>query len=137
MSPRRTVVLLLALGLLPSAGCNNKAERAAEQDGAPVSMDVASVRDRYARMHPQNRVGVVTAVRDDARLAAVGEIPLQDFGIGDVLVFVDEREQPFNSGPVVNATSDALHVRFDGKRRAPRVGELAVRLAPGGGAGPR
>lgn len=127
MWSRRSVIpmILLALSL---AGCNNKADRAADGDSSPVSMDVATVRDRYMRLNPENRVGVVTAVRGDARLAAVSDIPLQDFGIGDVLVFVDDRERPFNSGEIVNATSDALHVRFDGGRRAPRVGELAVRL---------
>ena len=60
---------------------------------------------------------------------AVGDIPLQDFGIGDVLVFIDAREQPFNSGKVVNATANALHIQYEANQRAPRVGELAVRLA--------
>jgi hypothetical protein len=128
MWSRRSVVpLLLAVLSLVAAGCPNK-KQPAGADTSPVSMDVASVRARYMRLNPQNRVGVVTAVRPEAHLAAVGDLPLQDFGIGDVLVFVDEHEQPFNSGEIVNATSTALHVRYDENRRAPRVGELAVRL---------
>lgn len=126
MWSRQSLVFLLFTTLW-LAGCQNKPDPA-EPDTSPVSMDAASVRERYTRINPQNRVGVVTAVRADANLAAVGDIPLQDFGVGDILVLVDEREQPFNSGVVVNATSDALHVRFDENRRAPRVGELAVRL---------
>ncbi len=129
MSSPRSIVSSLILPLLAGlflTGCQNKQQGAA--DTSPVSMDVAGVRERYTRLDPQNRVGVVTAVHTEADLAAVGDIPLQDFGIGDILVFVDEQEQPFNSGEVVNATSDALHLRYDENRRAPRVGELAVRL---------
>ena len=118
-----TLLVLIASSLV---GCGNKPGRDAEAPA--VSVDVDAVRERYHRLNSQNRVGVVTAVRRGANLAAVGDIPLQDFGIGDVLVFIDGRERPFNSGEVVNATSDALHVRFDGERRAPRVGEMAVRL---------
>jgi hypothetical protein len=130
MSPRRSVVLAVFaasfLGFI--AGCQNKP--AQTDDAPPVSeVDAASVRERYMRMNPNNRVGVVTAVRESSNLAAVGDLPLQDFGIGDPIVFVDAREQPFNSGKVVNATADALHVQYQPDQRAPRVGELAVRLA--------
>ena len=128
-SPQRVVVvLLLVLAGAYVGGCNSKADQARDGDTSPVSMDADAVRQRYMRLNPENRVGVVNDVRASAHLAAVGEIPLQDFGIGDVLVFIDALEQPFNSGEVVNATADALHVRFDANRRAPRVGELAVRL---------
>jgi len=126
---RRSVVALL-LALLSSAGCRNKAEQPADADSSPVTMNAAAVRERYLRVNPQNRVGIVVAVRAKSHLAAVGEIPLQDFGIGDILVFIDGRERPFNSGEIVNATADALHVRYDENRRAPRAGELAVRVAP-------
>jgi hypothetical protein len=94
----------------------------------PSEQDVASIRARYQRMNPDNRVGVVTAVLPQSKLAAIGDLPLQDFAIGDVLTFIDAREQPFNTGVVVNATASALHVKYDASRRAPREGDLAVRL---------
>jgi len=135
MSSRQSVVLLFVVVMSPSCflaagGCANKNQVTNDERAAAGEIDAAAVRQRYARINPNNRVGVVVAVHDSSNHAAVGDIPLQDFGIGDVLVFLDAREQPFNSGEVVNATSTALHVRYDPKRRAPRVGELAVRLAP-------
>ena len=133
-SRRSSVVpFLLLAALLPSlacGGCANKNKAKGEEQAAVGEVDVAAVRQRYMSINPNNRVGVVVAVHDSSNLAAVGDIPLQDFGIGDVLVFLDARERPFNSGEIVNATSTALHVRYDPQRRAPRVGELAVRLAP-------
>ncbi|HEV2292553.1 MAG TPA: hypothetical protein VGR35_01780 [Tepidisphaeraceae bacterium] len=125
------VLFALLVGSLlatASGGCQNKQEfeEKALREG---EINAAAVRERFMGINPNNRVGVVTAVLEDSNLAAVGDIPLQDFGVGDVLVFIDDREQPFNSGTVVNATSNALHVRYQGNERAPRVGELAVRLA--------
>lgn len=132
-SRRSSVVpslLFIALSLpLASSGCANKNEPKGDEQAAVGEVDVAAVRERYQAINPNNRVGVVVAVHDSSNHAAVGDIPLQDFGIGDVLVFLDGRERPFNSGEIVNATSTALHVRYDPQRRAPRVGELAVRLA--------
>jgi hypothetical protein len=121
------VAMSLSLPLL--GGCKSKAQKAADEQKAIEESNVATIRARYQRINPNNRVGLVVAVSSSSNHVAVGDIPLQDFGIGDVMVFLDRRERPFNSGEVVNATSDALHVRYDAKRRAPRVGELAVRLA--------
>lgn len=130
MSSRRSVLLaVLAGSLLATAGCQNKAERAENRLPPVAEIDVDAIREQYTRANPDNRVGVVTAVLEESNLAAVGDIPLADFGIGDVLVFIDSREQPFNSGQVVNATNTALHVQYEPDERAPRVGELAVRLA--------
>ena len=134
MWSRRKVVpfFLAALSIalpLASGGCQNKPNENGEGAASVAEIDVASIRERYQRINPNNRVGVVIAVHESSNHVAVGDIPLQDFGIGDVLVFLDARERPFNSGEIVNATSSALHVRYDPQRRAPRVGELAVRLA--------
>ena len=131
MSPRRSgllVVFAASLFAVALTGCQNKKKQADEVP--PVSeMNAEAIRERYMRQNPNNRVGVVQAVREESHLVAVGDIPLQDFGIGDSLVFIDAREQPFNSGKVVNATATSLHVQYEANRRAPRVGELAVRLA--------
>ena len=126
-SCRSVGLLLLLAGLL--TGCQNKAKQSADRTMArPSAQDVASIRARYQQINAENRVGVVNAVLPESHLAAVGDIPLQDFGIGDVLTFIDAREQPFNSGVVVNATASSLHVKYDASRRAPREGDLAVRL---------
>lgn len=129
MSSCRSILLAAVAGsLLAVTGCQNKPEPTESALPPVADIDAATVRERYMQLNPGNRVGVVTAVREQSNLAAVEDIPLQDFGIGDVLVFVDSREQPFNSGRVVNATSNGLHVLYESNQRAPRVGELAVRL---------
>ncbi len=128
-SGRTALPLSLLLLASLAAGCQNKpapTDKAARAGGS--EQDVASIRERYMRISPNNRVGVVVAVRAESNLAAVGDIPLQDFGIGDVLTFIDTREEPFNTGVVLNATADALHVRYEANQRAPREGDLAVRL---------
>jgi hypothetical protein len=92
----------------------------------PSPQDAAAARGRIMQSDPNARVGIVAAVAPETHLAAVGDLPLQDFAIGDVLTFIDAAEKPFNNGTVVNASSQYLHVRYEADRRAPRVGELAV-----------
>jgi hypothetical protein len=112
------------------AGCGGKAKQADDvQAGTASEVDVAAIRARYQATNPRNRVGVVVATMADANLAAVGDIPVQDFAMGDILTFIDAREEPIATGRVVNATPTELHLRYDAKRRAPRVGDLAVRVA--------
>ncbi len=123
----RSAGLLLLAALI---GCNDKKLRAVEE-GGPMSIDGAAIRERYRRVDPRSRLGIVTAVKRDANLAAVGDIPIQDFGIGDVMTFIDTSERPLVSGTVVNATAIELHIRYENPargRREPRVGDLAVRL---------
>lgn len=132
MSSRRPVLLAVLAGSLLAAavgGCQNKPDPAVDALPPVTDIDVEALRERYQKRNPDHRVGVVTAVLEASNLAAVGDIALQEFGIGDVVVFIDANEQPFNTGRVVNATSTALHVQYDPDQRAPRVGELAVRLA--------
>ncbi|MGB7159732.1 MAG: hypothetical protein WBD40_16815 [Tepidisphaeraceae bacterium] len=126
MFSRRSAGLLLVAGLL--IGCQPKAAKEPPPSGEASPQLTASIRERYQRANPKNLVGVVIAVKGDANLAAVGDVPVQEFGIGDVLTFIDTAEQPIATGSVVNATPDALHIRYEVKTRAPRVGDLAVRL---------
>ena len=133
MSSRRTVALLIIpfviTGLL--AGCGGKSKEK-DKGGAASIADAenaaAGIRERYQRLNPKNRVGVVTAVMPSAKLAAVSDIPVQDFGIGDVVVFIDTDEKVIGNGEVRNATPNSLHVRYDATKREPRVGDLAVRV---------
>lgn len=129
MSSARSILLLMLSGL-SLVGCQNKPEQSDEANLATASeQDVAAIRQRYLSANANHRVGVVVAVMSDAKLVAVGDIPVQDFGINDVMTFLDADEQPVASGTVVNATASELHLRYTEKTRAPRVGDLAVRLA--------
>jgi hypothetical protein len=121
--------LVLSVALVALAGgCASKSKPDGEKLPPPSAQDAAAVRERFMRATPQARVGVVAAVSPETHLAAVGDLPLQDFAIGDVLTFIDAAEKPFNNGTVVNASSQYLHVRYETDRRAPRVGELAVHI---------
>jgi hypothetical protein len=90
------------------------------------------IRERYQRINPANRVGVVLAVLPRENLAAVGDIAVKDFAMGDTLVFIDDSENPIIDGTVVNITDNALHLRYSKPklgRREPKPGDLAVRVA--------
>ena len=126
-SGRSSVVPSLLLLACVLTGCQNKAKQS-ESGMAASQQDVAAIRSRIMAADPNARVGVVTAVLPKAQLAAIGDVPLQDFAIGDIVTFIDSHEKPFNSGTVVNATSTSLHVKYELSRRAPREGDLAVRL---------
>jgi hypothetical protein len=128
-APVLSVALVsVALMALTSGGCADKSKSPGVKLPPPSAQDAAAVRERFLRANPQARVGIVAAVAPRTNLAAVGDVPLQDFAIGDVVTFIDAEEHPFNTGTVVNASSQYLHVRYETDRRAPRVGELAVHI---------
>lgn len=117
--------LLLVAAL---AGCGNRPDAQSIYESRLAANEI---RRTYQRINPENRVGVVIATLPDENLAAVGDIAIQDFGIGDLLVFMDTKERPLGSGRVINVTHNALHVRYrkpaDGRREV-RAGDLAVRI---------
>lgn len=125
MFSRRSVLVLVLAGVV--GGCQAKLSK--QETAAMSAASAAEIRERYQRLNPKNRVGVVTAVKADANLVAVGEVAVADFGVGDVMTFITPSEEPFNTGVIVNATADALHLRYESGKRAPREGDLAVRLA--------
>ena len=127
-SSSSTLILSLALAGMMGSGCANKSKSDGAKLPPPSAQDAAAVRERFMRTNPQARVGIVAAVSPELHMVAVGDVPLQDFAIGDVITFIDPAEKPFNTGTVVNASSQYLHVRYEKDRRAPRVGELAVHI---------
>lgn len=113
------------------AGC--RAEKQDQpQTAAPASEDrVRMIRQNYQSIDPAARVGLVIAVRPEYRLAAVSDVAVEDFSVGDVVVFVDANEEPLVNGTVVAKTEDAIHVKYNEPKsggRAPNVGDLAVRF---------
>jgi hypothetical protein len=84
----------------------------------------------YEKTDSTARVGVVLAVKPDAHLAAVGDVPVSDFKKGDVLSFVDANRKLVANGQVKDIQKDLLIVGYDvpAKGRAPQVADLAVRL---------
>jgi hypothetical protein len=82
---------------------------------------------------PTVRVGLVTAVMAEGRLAEVREVDTREFWINDAVTFIDTEQKPLTNGRVVYITPEAVHVRYENPRtggpgREPREGDLAVRF---------
>ncbi len=118
---------VIGWGLL---GCDGKSTRRDTTPPADMPL-LASIRMDIQRTDPNALVGYVTQTLPKERLAAVGQVPVNQFRIGQVLVFIDVRQNRLTTGMVRRITSDELHVQYqpppkDG--REPRVGDLAVRF---------
>lgn len=128
MTASRIIVLALSAGLL--AGCT----RTAREPEAPptASRDkVQALRESYMRSNPNVRVGVVTNVLTEERLASVGDVSLDDFQDGQGLTFIDSSGKTLTYGHIVRITQSSLHVRYNAPAaggRAPQKGDLAVRV---------
>jgi hypothetical protein len=111
-------------------GC---AARESREDFSPptdVAM-VAAVRQQILQNDPYVIVGFVTQTLPRERFAAVGDVPLDQFRVGQIVTFMDIRQKPLTRGVIRRITSTELHVEYDKPpfgARAPRVGDLALRF---------
>jgi hypothetical protein len=121
-------VCVIGLGLL--AGCQRVApEEPVVEPPAPPRLD-EDTRARYQKLYPDAHIGRVIATLPGDRLAAVGDVPVQQFRPGDVVTFVGA-EGTLVSGEVVAVMQDTLHVRYlepAAGQRPPVVGDLAIRF---------
>ena len=119
----RHLTLTTLVGLALLAGCTHK------HQGAIDTTAVQQIRESYTRVDPNAKVGLVVAMLPEKGLAAVGDVPVADFQVGDVLVLMDTKQQIIGAGHVVAKTDDALHISYDvtAKGRAPQVGDIAVK----------
>jgi hypothetical protein len=126
----RTAGICLAAGLL--VGCQTREQpRAVEPGPAPIQA-AESLRATLMRANPDAQVGIVAAALPDAQLVAVREAPVDQFKVGSTVQFVDVDRNPVGMGTVVLIKNDTLHVRYDTEgSRAPRIGDLALRVADG------
>ncbi len=117
-------LVYVALGL---NGCTT----ASEPIAPPVSPEqLAQMRDEYRRTDADARVGVVTAVLASNNLASVGEVPVKDFTVGDIISFVDSNGKVVTMGTVEAINHNSLTVKYatPGRHgRAPVEGDAAVR----------
>jgi hypothetical protein len=130
LSCRSAGLWTIVITALVVAGCSPM--QGAEQKVPAARATANEIREAYQRINPANRVGVVIAVLPKENLAAVGDIAIADFQLGDTLVFIDTNERPLRYyGTVVNIVDNALHLRYARREsggREPRVGDLAVRI---------
>jgi hypothetical protein len=120
-------VIVLVLASVTLIGC--QAQTA--QDEVVVTQDAATVRAAIQTAQPDALVGVVSEVLTDERFAAVRDIPVDQFGMGQILSVINTDQQLVTHGQVVRIVGDALHIQYDAPPaggRAPQVGDLAVRF---------
>ena len=121
------IALVGLLGsLLLAGGCGHKKQQLAPPADA---QSLLTLRQSYAAINPQAKVGLIIAVMPENALAAVGEIAPADLNTGDTLVLMDSNQQIIGAGTVVAKTTDSVHVHYDvtANGRAPEVGDLAVK----------
>lgn len=128
MSPIRLLTILTSAALF--VGCAADSRSSAGQGDQPVLTPerVAEIRATYQQVNPDTRVGYVNALLPDSSLASVTDIPIEDFATGDAVTFIDQQEQVVANGRVVNIVSGDAHVKFEPTKRAPQIGDLAVKF---------
>jgi hypothetical protein len=124
-----TTKLILAVTLTAlAAGCQSK--KPPMLNGAPPSQDqVARIRESFQTQNPRTRVGVVVDILPNQSLAAVGDVQISDFYVGETICFVDANSNPIVCGVVQRITADQVHVKYEAPavgHRLPMVGDIAV-----------
>jgi hypothetical protein len=123
---RHILIALLPITMLMTA-CQKENPKLA---GPIDPQQFPAIRDSYTKANTNARVGLVTAVLPDQRLAAVSNVPLNDFKVGDVITFVDANGKILDNGMVKAIGKNSLHVLYDAPgpgQFAPRVGDLGIR----------
>lgn len=124
------LVLSAGISAALSTGCARTPRPAGPAPAAGPDR-VQEMRDRFARVNPNVRVGAITGVLADERLAAVGDVNVADFQVGQSLTLIDSNAQTLTIGQIVRITDDSLHVRYRQPatgQREPQVGDMAVRV---------
>ena len=118
-------ICLLAL----TSGCKRTHEPAAQAAPARSEQRIAEVRESLVRQNPSAIVGPVVEALPAKRLAAIADVPVEQFRRGDIITFVNTNVDVIDTGRVVNITKDQVHVRYDTPgpgQREPKVGDLGV-----------
>jgi hypothetical protein len=125
---RLTRVSLLCVLIL--SGCHWHG-RGDDDKAKPAVAVTGEARARLQRLAPHSVIGRVVAVVPESRLAAVGDVQVQDFKPGDIVTFMGGEETPLADGEIVAIVKDTLHVKYTQgphSPRAPAVGDLAFRF---------
>lgn len=119
------VCAAVALG---SIGCKSKPQ-AESPTPPPTVLQVSELREQYARVAPQAKLGVVAVVLPDLDYLRVEEIDTANLKAGDLLTFIDATQTVVAYGTVEKVLDgNSLAVKFEPGIRRPAVGDVAVKF---------
>jgi hypothetical protein len=124
------MIAMVTAAVLLAAGCRTQVAVNAPTTPADETT-LTRIREAFKRIDPQSQVGTVIAIVPEDRLVAIGDVTVRDFVVGETIIFIDADSNPLVSGTVHNVLGDTVHVRYEpptADRRAPRVGDLAVKV---------
>lgn len=110
-------------------GCMLKKKEPPVASPVPSTDMVSGLRTRYAAMFPHARIGVVSAVLNDADYGTVNDIDTAGLKVGDILQIIDATETKLADARVAQIGDKSITITFTtaGPRR-PAVGDVAVRF---------
>lgn len=117
-----TCVLAVACGCKPNKPTAQAAPAGNEQR-------IAEVRESLVRQNPNAIVGPVVESLPAERLAAIADVPVEQFRRGDIITFINTKLDVVDTGRVLKITKDQVHVRYDTPgpgQREPKAGDLGV-----------
>jgi len=104
---RLMIIAALLSAMVGLNGCLSSPEPIAP----PVTPEqLAQMRDDYRHQDREARVGLVTAVLAGSNLAAVGNVPVKDFTLGDIITFIDSNGKTLTLGKVEAINGNSLTV---------------------------
>jgi hypothetical protein len=114
--------------VLVLSGCRHDSPPASTPQAAGEAR-IEQIRRTLTEQDPGVVVGQVIETLPEARLVAVGPVPVDQFRKGDIITFIDQDINVIGTGKVYRIISDQVHVRVDealAGQRAPHVGDLGV-----------
>ncbi|HEX8325528.1 MAG TPA: hypothetical protein VF595_16620 [Tepidisphaeraceae bacterium] len=122
---KRIAAFALSVALI--CGCASR-QNSASMSPSPTAEQIESIRNAYRVSFPNARVGVVSAVLGDQPFAFVSQIDTGVVQEGQIVTFLDAEQTVLTNGSVVKVEPEGLTVRFEPGKRAPRVGDAAVKF---------
>ena len=125
MNCTRTVVLCL-LGVVLLGGCTRQKQPESKAPLPPMGDEALAA---YRKKHPEALIGHVVAIRLADRLLAAGDLPVNEFKVGDA-VYARPADHKIATGDVISTGKSWIHIQYNETpgKPAPRLGDLVVRF---------
>ncbi len=126
--------VLVLIGLVTTAVACRPKPKPQVMPPAPAPADertVAAIRQQFQAIDPRTIVGMVIKVLPSDALLAVGDVPTDQFKVGDVMGIYNTDTVLLAQGRVIRITADTVHLKYDrpeAGQRAPAEGDLAIRV---------